>query len=111
VLTLSLIQGDAGTLNVNATCTDAIFVIDQVTFSNNPPASPETAQTTFEEAQSYGGPPWNQLDEELQLLMERYLEERGINTALALFIPDYAELKEQKEYVNWLKNLKAFVDK
>jgi len=106
-----LIQGDAGTLTVNATCTDAIFVIDQVAFSKNPPANPETAQTTFEETQVYGGPPWNQLDEELQLLMERYLEERGINTALALFIPDYAELKEQKEYVNWLKNLKSFVDK
>jgi len=106
-----LIQGDAGTLTVNATCTDAIFVIDQVTFSKNPPVTPETAQTTFEEARVYGGPPWNQLDEELQLLMERYLEERGINTALSLFIPDYAELKEQKEYVNWLKNLKAFVDK
>ena len=43
--------------------------------------------------------------------MERYLEERGINTALATFIPDYAELKEQKEYISWLKNLKAFVDK
>jgi complement component 1 Q subcomponent-binding protein, mitochondrial len=42
--------------------------------------------------------------------MERYLEERGINTALAVFIPDYAELKEQKEYISWLKNLKSFVD-
>jgi complement component 1 Q subcomponent-binding protein len=98
-------------LTVAATCTDAIFVIDQVTFSKQSPANPETAQTTFEEAQGYGGPPWQQLDEEFQLLMERYLEERGINTALAMFIPDYAELKEQKEYINWLKNLKSFVDK
>jgi complement component 1 Q subcomponent-binding protein, mitochondrial len=43
-------------------------------------------------------------------MCERYLEERGVNSALASFISDYAELKEQREYVNWLKNLKTFID-
>ena len=39
----------------------------------------------------------------------RYLEERGINTRLALFIPDYIDHKEQKEYIKWLNNVKNFV--
>jgi complement component 1 Q subcomponent-binding protein, mitochondrial len=97
-------------LTVTATATESIFVIDSVSYDANPPATQETAQSEFESRSRYGGPPWQQLDEDLQLLMERYLEERGINTALAIFIPDYAELKEQKEYISWLKNLKSFVD-
>ena len=98
-------------MTVHATATESIFVIDNVSFDANASVTTETAQTEFESRGRYGGPPWQQLDEELQLLMERYLEERGINTALAIFIPDYAELKEQKEYISWLKNLKSFVDK
>lgn len=86
-------------------------MIDNVSFDKAPLPATETAQTEFEARSRYSGPPWQQLDEDLQLLMERYLEERGINTALAIFIPDYAEMKEQKEYISWLKNLKSFVDK
>ena len=102
---------DSGTLTVHATATESIFVIDNVSYDASSPVTTESAQSEFESRGRYSGPPWQQLDEELQLLMERYLEERGINTALALFIPDYAELKEQKEYISWLKNLKSFVDK
>jgi complement component 1 Q subcomponent-binding protein, mitochondrial len=97
-------------LTVHASATDSIFVIDNVAFDATPVAK-ESAQTEFEARSRYNGPPWQQLDEDLQVLMERYLEERGINTALAVFIPDYAEMKEQKEYISWLKNLKSFVDK
>jgi complement component 1 Q subcomponent-binding protein len=49
------------------------------------------------------------LDEGVQTLFERYLEERGVNTALANFLPDYVEYKEQKEYLQWLQNVKSFV--
>ena len=98
-------------MTVLATATESIFVIDAVQYDSQPSTATATAQTEYEARSRYAGPPWQQLDEDLQLLMERYLEERGINTALAMFIPDYAELKEQKEYISWLKNLKAFVDK
>lgn len=36
------------------------------------------------------------LDEGVQNQFEHYLEERGISTDLALFIPNFAEYKEQK---------------
>lgn len=58
---------------------------------------------------------------------EKYLDERGINESVALFIPDYAEYKEQvvrgiwyasyitltvfvQEYVRWLEGMKKFVE-
>ena len=50
------------------------------------------------------------LDETLQQEFETYLEERGIDSNLALFIPDLAEWKEQKEYVSWLGGVRKFID-
>lgn len=58
----------------------------------------------------YTGPPFQQLDEDVQSLFEQYLDARGINTALALFVPDYIDVKEQKEYTAWLSRVKEFVD-
>lgn len=43
-------------------------------------------------------------------MLERYLDVRGVNTALALFIPDYIDVKEQKEYLGWLQRVKDFVE-
>jgi complement component 1 Q subcomponent-binding protein len=57
----------------------------------------------------YMGPVFEELDEDLQTTFGRYLEERGIDTALATFLPDYIDYKEQKEYVNWLKGINDFV--
>ena len=53
----------------------------------------------------------DQLDENLQDVFITYLTERGFTPELASFIPAYIEHKEQKEYVNWLANVKAFVSK
>jgi hypothetical protein len=36
------------------------------------------------------------LDEGVQAQFESYLEERGVSTDLALFIPNFAEFKEQR---------------
>lgn len=39
---------------------------------------------------------FEQLDPGLQEAFEKYLAERGVNETLAMFIPEYAEYKEQK---------------
>lgn len=59
---------------------------------------------------AFAGPPFASLDEDLQLMVERYLEERGIAQAMAIFVPDYLDVKEQREYQAWLKNVKGFVE-
>jgi complement component 1 Q subcomponent-binding protein len=73
-------------------------------------ATKDTAEADWKRREAYMGPPFSNLDEDLQILMEKFLEERGINTSLALFIPDYVDYKEAREYEAWLNGLKDFVD-
>lgn len=61
-------------------------------------------------ASAYPGPPFGSLDDDLKVMVERFLEERGVTQHLALFVPDYIDIKEQKEYTRWLSNVKGFVD-
>ncbi|KAI9676902.1 MAG: hypothetical protein M1817_006741 [Caeruleum heppii] len=75
--------------------------------SSAPPLSPDQLAA---KKGLYMGPPFGNLDEDLQVLLERYLDERGINTAMALFVPDYVDWKEQREYLGWLDNVKKFVE-
>ena len=50
---------------------------------------------------------FEQLDPRVQEEFESFLDERGINEELALFIPDYAEYKEQKVCVLILSYLSS----
>ena len=94
-----------GALAIQAVAQDGdILIQDVFHFPNAELADPTTAEKDWERRTLYTGPPFANLDEDLQILMEKYLEERGINTRLALFIPDYIDWKEQKEYVRWLKS-------
>ncbi|KAF1839609.1 regulatory protein-like protein suaprga1 [Decorospora gaudefroyi] len=99
-----------GALAIEATAQDGDFLIEDLYyFSKADLADPQTAEKDWSRRALYTGPPFNNLDEDLQILLEKYLEERGINTRLALFIPDYIDHKEQKEYIRWLNNVKTFV--
>ncbi|KPM35726.1 hypothetical protein AK830_g10845 [Neonectria ditissima] len=101
----------AGALNIDATAQDGNIVVENLFYYNDAKVakveSPEAAQ---KRADVYPGPPFGSLDDDLQVLMERFLEERGITQALAVFVPDYVDVKEQREYTRWLGNVKAFID-
>ncbi|KAJ2708800.1 Mitochondrial acidic protein mam33 [Coemansia spiralis] len=60
--------------------------------------------------QVYCGPIFGQLSDDLKENVDAFLAERGIDTALTLFMQDYIEFKEQGDYLEWLKKFKAFVD-
>lgn len=51
--------------------------------------------------EAYAGPTFSQLDEEVQAAFDAYLEERGVDAALAEFIVELSVDKEQREYTNW----------
>lgn len=94
-----------GALAIEATAQDGDFLIEDLYyFPSADLADPATAEKDWSRRTLYTGPPFNNLDEDLQILLEKYLEERGINTRLALFIPDYIDHKEQKEYIRWLNS-------
>lgn len=100
-----------GALNVEATCTETGIMIENFHYyKKGELAHSETVEQDYASQGVYPGPPFGSLDEDLQILVERYLEERGITQALAVFVADYMEYKEQKEYMTWLTEVKGFID-
>ncbi|KAI9847222.1 MAG: hypothetical protein M1838_000982 [Thelocarpon superellum] len=100
-----------GALQIETIAQDGMVVIENVSYHANAALADEsTAEAAFARKSAYSGPPFGNLDEDLQVLLERYLDERGVNTALALFVPDYIDYKEQREYLQWLSNVQSFVE-
>ena len=94
-----------GTLQVETTAQDGEIVIDNVYyFKDTELADAKTAELDWKRRNLYEGPPFGNLDEDLQVLLERYLDERGVNTALAMWVPEYIDFKEQREYLDWLSS-------
>ena len=100
-----------GALSVEATAQDGGLVVDNLYYYKDAAHAHESSADAAHAAQQvYPGPAFGSLDEDLQVLLDRYLEERGITQALAVFVPDYLDAKEQREYLGFLNNLKKFVD-
>ncbi|PTU17481.1 hypothetical protein P175DRAFT_0504770 [Aspergillus ochraceoroseus IBT 24754] len=99
-----------GSLLIQTIAQDGLFQIEEVSYFSKPDlAHALTAEKDWARQSLYAGPPFENLDEDLQSFLERYLEERGINAELANMIPDYIQVKEQKEYVRWLESVKNFI--
>lgn len=87
------------------------FYIDSVTpFKSAEAALDESANAEVGRELIYQGPPFSNLDTELQESLEIYLESRGVNSELSSFIAAYSEAKENKEYVEWLKEMKNYFE-
>lgn len=100
-----------GALAIEAMAQDGAIVVENMFYYNDAKLAYGASADASHAAQAvYPGPPFGSLDEDLQILMERYLEERGVTEALAVFVPEYMDMKEQKEYLAWLGNVKGFVD-
>lgn len=94
-----------GAIHVETVAQDGLIQIENVSYFAKPElANAETAEKEWSRQSLYSGPPFGNLDEEVQVFLERYLDERGIDNGLASIIPDYIEFKEQKEYVGWLSS-------
>ncbi|KAI1129756.1 mitochondrial glycoprotein [Nemania abortiva] len=99
-----------GALNIEAMAQDGSILVENFYYYKDPKMAHSSSPEAVHGAEDvYPGPMFSSLDEDLQLLMERYLEERGISQAMAIFVPDYMDLKEQREYQSWLENVKNFV--
>jgi complement component 1 Q subcomponent-binding protein, mitochondrial len=94
-----------GAVQIVTNAQDGVIVIENVYYYPNAEiADAETPESDFARSNIYAGPPFQNLDPELQNMLERYLDERGINEQLATFVPDYVDHKEQREYVQWLES-------
>lgn len=102
---ITIEKAGQGALQIQAVTQDGTISIQDVFhFAKADLANAQTAEKEWSRRNLYAGPPFPNLDEDLQLLLENYLQERGVDSALANFVPAYIEFKEQKEYVNWLQS-------
>lgn len=109
---ITIEKAGKGALQIETIAQDGEIVIENVNyFSKAKLADAATAELDWSKRNLYAGPPFGNLDEELQVLLERYLDERGINTALALWIPEYIDFKEQREYLRWLSSKRVPVSR
>lgn len=104
-VTVTISKPGKGAMQIVTNAQDGIVVIENVSYYPKAEvAEAETPDHDFARAHVYAGPPFQNLDPELQSMLERYLDERGINEQLASFAPDYVDYKEQREYVQWLES-------
>jgi complement component 1 Q subcomponent-binding protein, mitochondrial len=104
-LNITVTKPGKGAVQITATADDGLIEVEDVFyFQNADLAEPNTAEKMHARQPVYAGPPFGNLDTDLQAMLERYLDERGINAQLATFVPDYIDYKEQREYVQWLES-------
>jgi len=100
-----------GSLTVETLCQEGAFMVDSVSFFQDAKiGATQSPDAEWKRRSLYLGPQFDTLDVTVQDEFEKFLQERGINESLAIFIPEYAEYKEQKEYVKWLGSVKNFID-
>ena len=103
-LNIIVTKSGKGAVQITAVAEDGLIEIGNVFYLRNADlAEPNTAEDLHARQHVYAGPPFDNLDSDLQAMLERYLDERGIDAELATFVPDYIDYKEQREYVQWLE--------
>lgn len=110
-LAVTIEKPGKGVLTMDMVSEEGELGFESITVNENSKEALElSAEADFKRRGNYMGPQFGHLDEDLQVLLEKYVEERGIDRALAEFVPNYIEWKEQREYVNWLKGVRKFVE-
>jgi complement component 1 Q subcomponent-binding protein len=104
-LNITITKPGKGAVQITATADDGMVEVEDVFyFQNVELAESDTAEKLHARQHVYAGPPFGNLDSDLQAMLERYLDERGVNSQLATFVPEYIDYKEQREYVQWLES-------
>ncbi|GAK67603.1 mitochondrial glyco protein [Moesziomyces antarcticus] len=110
-ISVTITKPSGGALMIDAFVVDGEVNTDNIAFYKDQKlATTIDAEADFARRGTYLGPQFDTLDENLQSQFETFLGERGIDANLALFIPNYAEYKEQREYCDWLSHVRNFVE-
>ncbi|KAE7996718.1 hypothetical protein FH972_001417 [Carpinus fangiana] len=100
-LVVSVSKKSAPSLEFGCTAYPDEVVIDSLSVKR-----PEVSEDDV----AYGGPDFNDLDENLQKAFHKFLEIRGIKPSAINFLHEYMINKNSKEELNWLKKLKNFIE-
>lgn len=90
------------------------IILENVAFVPNlaSVASLGQPQSTYigDKLSHYNGPKLDDLDEDVQTALFKYLLSRHVDTKLCQFMLHYSYYKEQLEYMEWLARFKKFVE-
>ncbi|KAJ1555353.1 Mitochondrial acidic protein mam33 [Nowakowskiella sp. JEL0078] len=98
-----------GALEISASIRDSSIFIDNISHIASVGLAVDSTSEADWQRKNYYSPLFEDLDESVIDLFDKYLEERGIDDTLADFIPQYLQWKEQNEYKLWLKNVTKFI--
>ncbi|XP_010553052.1 PREDICTED: uncharacterized protein At2g39795, mitochondrial-like [Tarenaya hassleriana] len=101
-MVLSVSKGDGLCLEFGVSAYPDEIVIDSLSIKR-----PQDS----DEQLAYEGPDFEDLDENLQKAFLKFLEVRGIKASTTNFLIEYMANKDSREYLQWLKDLKSFVQK
>ncbi|KAK0546594.1 Mitochondrial acidic protein mam33 [Tilletia horrida] len=108
---ITISKPNAGAMTLEALVQDGAWVIENISYySDAKLATDPTAEADWARRGLYIGPQFDTLDVKVQEQFEFFLEERGFDAPLAIFLVQYAEYKEQNEYRTWLERVKKFVE-
>ncbi|KAJ7982977.1 mitochondrial glycoprotein [Mycena polygramma] len=100
-----------GAIEIDMTAQGGQFLIENVAYYPDSKLGHATSvEADWQRRGLYIGPDFTTLDVTVQENFEKFLEERDLGQSTAFFIPEYAQYKEQREYVRWLEGVKNFVD-
>ncbi|KAF5750909.1 hypothetical protein HS088_TW03G01249 [Tripterygium wilfordii] len=101
-LVVSISKGDDICLEIGITA-----FVDEITIDSLSVKQPEHSEDEL----AYEGPDFSDLDEKLQKEVHSYLEVRGIKPSTTNYLFSHMQNKDGREYRQWLKNLKNFIEK
>lgn len=101
-----IVEKPAGALGIEAVAQDDMVIVESIIpYASAALAVDESPQADYERRQKYQGPPFSVLDPSVQAGVQQFLESRGIDGDFALLIAEYANFRENKEYIAWLGRL------
>jgi len=108
---ITVTKPSGGALHFEGLIQDGAVVVQNISFYKDAAlATGLSAEADWSRRGLYIGPQFDHLDVNVQEEFDEFLAERGIDQSLAVFLPEYAEYKEQKEYTDWLQSVKKFVE-
>ena len=93
----SRLQPSGGALHFEGLIQDGAVVVQNISFYKDAAlATGLTAEADWNRRGLYIGPQFDHLDVNVQEEFDEFLAARGVDQNLAVFLPEYAEYKEQK---------------
>jgi hypothetical protein len=103
------VERNGRVIDFGLTFADGELVIDGMThYESAAIAKDDTAEGDLRRERQYQGPTFAELSSTFVDAVVDYLETRGVNDDLALFVAEYSYSVEQQEYEEWLRNVVEF---